>query len=327
MTDEDAGTPLVGERTDTDPAGGTGAGAPEPLVGDGVTPGIVRVGETVRRPVRPFSATVRAYLAHLHEAGFTDAPVPLGVDDQGREVLSFVPGDIPRNPLPAEATGDDVLVALAGLIRRLHDAAQGWEPPPDAVWGGIPGADTVDLPTVDEPAELVSHRDYCPGNVVFRDGLPAALIDFDLARPTTRLYDVVNALYWWVPLLDPRDRPPALAGSSAAHPSPAFAPGPASREARGYHPQRKASGFDAAHRVAVFADAYGLTGAQRAALVPLAARVIHRYHVGARAAARHDPVFRRMWERGVRDRMPRAEAWIAAEGPAIAERISGRRPV
>jgi hypothetical protein len=37
----------------------------EPLTGDGVTPGIVRIGDTVRRPQRPFSLTVQAYLAHL----------------------------------------------------------------------------------------------------------------------------------------------------------------------------------------------------------------------------------------------------------------------
>ena len=36
----------------------------EPLAGDGVTPGIVRIGDTVRRPVRPFTATIQAYLAH-----------------------------------------------------------------------------------------------------------------------------------------------------------------------------------------------------------------------------------------------------------------------
>src|SRR5260370_9070645 len=60
----------------------------------------------------------------------------------------------------------------------------------------------------DSAPELVSHRDYCPGNVVFRAGLPAALIDFDLAKPTTRLYDIANAPYWWAPLLHPADRPP-----------------------------------------------------------------------------------------------------------------------
>jgi hypothetical protein len=63
----------------------------EPLIADGVTQGIVRIGDTVRRPLRPFSLTVQAYLAHLRDVGFAGAPLPLGVDEQGREVLSFVP--------------------------------------------------------------------------------------------------------------------------------------------------------------------------------------------------------------------------------------------
>ncbi len=110
----------------------------ELLTGDGVTQGIVRIGDTVRRPLRPFSLTVQAYLAHLRDAGFTGAPLPFGVDEQGREVLSYVAGDVPRNPLPPETAGDEVLVALGRLIRTLHEASAGWVPPPDAVWGGTP---------------------------------------------------------------------------------------------------------------------------------------------------------------------------------------------
>ncbi|MEV5829789.1 aminoglycoside phosphotransferase family protein [Spirillospora sp. NPDC052242] len=243
--------------------------------------------------MRPFTGTIHAYLSHLHRAGFPAAPKPLGIDDQGREVLSFVPGDVPREPLPPWATGEDVLAALARLIRRLHDAAQGWAPPRDAVWATLPG--TQDIPLIDTDAELVGHRDYCPGNVVFRDGLPAALIDFDLARPTTRVYDIANALYWWAPLLHPEDRPPALAEA------------------------------DIPHRVAVFADAYGMSGEQRRELVPLAGRMVHRFHLASRASAEVDPVFRRFWDRGVKDRMPRAEAWLAREGPAIAARLTSSR--
>jgi hypothetical protein len=82
----------------------------------------------VRRPLRPFSLTVQAYLAHLHAAGFTGAPLPLGVDEQGREVLSFVPGEVHRHPLP-QAAGDDVLAAQDRLIRALHQASAGWVPP------------------------------------------------------------------------------------------------------------------------------------------------------------------------------------------------------
>src|SRR5260370_7551996 len=108
------------------------------MTGDGVTQGIVRIGETVRRPLRPFSLTVQAYLAHLRDAGFTGAPLPFGIDEQGREMLSFIPGDVPRNPLPPQTAGDDVLVALARLIRTLHEASAGWLPPPTPVSAAPP---------------------------------------------------------------------------------------------------------------------------------------------------------------------------------------------
>ncbi|GAA3684212.1 hypothetical protein GCM10022224_056070 [Nonomuraea antimicrobica] len=275
----------------TDPSRGIDQCDEVPLVGDGVTQEIVRVGDTVRRPVRPFSLTIQAYLAHLHAAGFSEAPVPLGLDERGREVLSFVPGDVPREPLPPETAREEVLVALAQLIRRLHDVAEGWVAPEGAVWGGIPGMRVRNSAPDGEPL-LVSHRDYCPGNVVFRDGRPAALIDFDLAKPTVD--DIANALYYWAPLMHPEDRAPAFRD------------------------------LDIPHRVAVFADAYGMTSEQRRVLVPAATTMIGRFHVNMRAAAERDPVFRRFWDEGVKDRLPRAEAWIQQEGPAITAGIAHR---
>ena len=261
--------------------------APEELLaGDGLTR-VVRVGRTVRRTPRPSTATVHAFLRHLHDAGFTDVPEPLGWDEQGREVLSFVEGDVPDNPLPAAATGVDVLEALGRLIRRLHDAAEGWVPPPDARFGAIPGVPPAGvLPLFDTP-ELVSHQDYAPGNVVFRDGLPAALIDFDLARPTTRVADAVNAVHWWGPLSHPADRAPSLVGA------------------------------DVAARVRAFADAYGMTPGQRAQLVPIAVRRAHNVPLTMRAAAEVDPVFRRWWDAGLEARLRRSQEWLAAEAPRL----------
>jgi Phosphotransferase enzyme family len=266
-----------------------GMGEGEPLSGGSDTEGIVRIGETVRRPLRPFSLTVQAYLARLRDVGFTGAPLPLGVDEQGREVLSFVPGEVHHHPVPPEAAGEDVLVALARLIRALHEASAGWVPPPGAVWGGSP----ANAGRVTERAGLVSHRDYATGNVIFRDGLPAALIDFGLARPATRVYDIANALWFWAPLKwgDPRDRPPALAGA------------------------------DIPHRVAVFADAYGMTAQQRADLAPLAVDIAHRYHEDSRASAGLSPVWHQAWE-GNKHTLSRAEAWVREMAPAIAARLS-----
>ena len=268
----------------------------EPLIADGFTEGIVRIGDTVRRPLRPFSLTVQAYLAHLRDAGFTGAPLPFGVDEEGREVLSFVSGDVARSLPPPEMAREEVLAALARLIRSLHEASTGWVPPHDAVWGGSPA--NPGRP-ITEPTELVSHRDYALGNVVFRGGLPAALIDFDLAKPTTRLYDIANALWYWAPLRDPRDRPPVLADA------------------------------DIPHRVAVFADAYGMTAQQRAGLAPLAVDIVRRYHEDSRISAKLDPVWRRAWEEcgglvGTPGKiyLPRAEAWLREMAPAITARLA-----
>jgi phosphotransferase family enzyme len=163
-------------------------------------------------------------------------------------------------------------------------------PPPGAVWGGTP----ANTGGITAGAELVSHRDYYPGNVVFRDGLPAALIDFDFAKPTTRLYDIANALWYWAPLRngDPRDRAPAFADA------------------------------DMVHRVAVFADAYGMTAEQRAEFGPFAVDLARRYHEDSRDSAELDPVYRKLWEDGAKDVLPRAEAWLSENAPAITARLT-----
>lgn len=259
----------------------------EQVLATGGVTHVVRVGQTVRRPVRPFTATIQAYLAHLRSRGFGECPEPLGYDDQGREVLTFVAGDVPVEPLPAQATTVEALEALGALIRRLHEAADGWNPPTGATWGRTPGVRPAGVvPLIDE-AELVSHMDYCPGNVVFADGRPAALIDFDLARPTTRVADVANALYWWAPLVDPQDRAPTLVEA------------------------------DVPSRVRAFADAYGMTVDQRARVVPLANRMVANFAITSQAAAEVDPVFRRWWDEGLCDKLPRAQAWLARHSAAL----------
>ena len=272
------GVPVV-----TDHGGDPG----ELLAHDGVSE-MWRTGRTVRRPCRPFTATVQALLGHLRSQGIDFVPGPLGYDDEGREVLSFVEGDVPTDPPPDTVWGAEVLVALAGLIRRLHDAAEGWRPPTDATWGSIPGQQHVAVPALFTRPELVAHQDYCPGNVVFRSGLPAAVIDFDLARPTSRVADCVNAGYWWVPLVDPADRRPA------------------------------ARDLDAGHRLRVFADAYGMSAAQRAEMVPVACQRARNSGVTMAAAAAADPIFNRWWTGGLRERTARSERWITSHADHLA---------
>jgi len=146
---------------------------------------VVRVGDTVRRPQGDWSPAVHALLLYFEAVGFDGAPRFLGIDAQGREILSFVEGDAGLAPVPP---ADDVLVELAILLRRAHEAVADFEPPADAVWftGG--------------EGPLICHRDLFPPNVILRDGRPVALIDWNFAGPAEPLDDVVSAASHWVPL-------------------------------------------------------------------------------------------------------------------------------
>src|SRR5215203_6145971 len=96
------------------------------------------------------------------------------------------------------AAGDDVLFEVGALIRRMHDAQRGFERPEDARWQTLPNAIPGD--------DVVCHNDVLGQNVVFRGGVPAALIDWELAAPGPRSVDLAAAAAWWVPLRPDDDR-------------------------------------------------------------------------------------------------------------------------
>jgi len=91
----------------------------EPLWGGRTTLGVVKIGETVRRPATPNSVFVRSLLMHLELSGFAGAPRYLGMDEDNRDVFSYLPGEVPSELGERE---DQVLQAAARLIRGFHDA-------------------------------------------------------------------------------------------------------------------------------------------------------------------------------------------------------------
>lgn len=159
----------------------------------------VRVGDTVRRSAGSSRAAVRTLLLHLESVGFDGAPRYLGTDELGREVLTWIDGDVPLPPYPAWAMTDRALTDLGGLIRRFHDATATFQSTTDD-WS-TQWADPVG-------GSVICHNDLFPENVVFRDGRVVALIDFDMAAPGRPLWDVAIAAEIWGPLGDPQRRDP-----------------------------------------------------------------------------------------------------------------------
>ena len=159
---------------------------------------VVRAGDTVRRPVGPQTPAVQAFLTHLERRGFAGAPRHLGYDEQGREVLTYVHGDVAHHAeVPDWCTTDDALVSVVRLVRGLHDAAREFMPPADANWAWPPPHEYR--------GDVVCHNDVCRENVVFRDGAAHALIDFDFAAPATPEWDAASVVRHWVLAL-PGDR-------------------------------------------------------------------------------------------------------------------------
>lgn len=159
----------------------------EVLVGGNVADGVVRIGQTVRKPVTPATPAVSGLLRHLTAVGSDDSPRHLGLDEAGRQVLEFVPG---VNAYTQPPLTSPELVRLGGLIRRLHDASETFGQPDDATW-------EVAIPA--DRAELICHHDLAPWNLV-RDGDRWVFIDWDGAGPGSRLWDLGYAAHGFVPL-------------------------------------------------------------------------------------------------------------------------------
>ncbi|MDQ6687453.1 MAG: aminoglycoside phosphotransferase family protein [Actinomycetota bacterium] len=156
-----------------------------PLSGGNTNPDVRRVGETVRRTAGPWTDSVHALLRHLAAVGFNAAPKALGRDVRGREVLTFVHGEVVHPDHRNLLAEPSALVDVARIIRRYHDAVASFVPPPGAIWQDI-AADPTRVP------EIICHNDFAPWNLIARsEGW--AFIDWDVAAPGRRYWDLAWA--------------------------------------------------------------------------------------------------------------------------------------
>jgi Ser/Thr protein kinase RdoA (MazF antagonist) len=210
---------------------------------------VVQVGDTIRRSTGPWSPAVHAVLRYLEQVGFDGAPRFLGIDDQGREVLTRLEGYTPPEAELPFIT-DERLAAVGRRIRELHVALAGFRLPPGVDWHRRVGsARGKDLP--------ICHLDIHPPNIVFSAGSPAGFIDWDLTGPAPHAWEIARAAWLLVPLSDD-----------------------ARCRAKGW-----AEPPDRLRRLRIFCDAYGLEQDDRRDFTGLAMRMARNCADQVRAAA------------------------------------------
>ena len=291
---------------------------------------VFREGDHVLRPTNPHTSTVHSLLDHLHQVGFGGAPYVVGIErvDGGVpsdmvfgeskpstfaggglvERLEFLDGDVPVPPFPVWSQSDAVLGSIAALMRVFHDATVGFVAHDGATWSdelvdpqgrsdsGHGGAKEVHRDSEDL---VICHNDICPENVVFRDGVAVALLDFDFAAPGRRVWDVACMARMCVPVETDED---------------------AARTGR--------RGLDPVSRLRVVADAYGLKGPERTELVDV---LSHQFEGDGTFVKRRvdagEPAFIEMWEAmGGQQRLDRRRRWFAAERPRFLAAMRGEPP-
>jgi Phosphotransferase enzyme family len=253
----------------------------------GNTSSVWRRGTTVRRSTGSWTPAVHRLLRHLEAAGFQGAPRVLGLDQQGREILTYLEGEVPVYPTPPELWSEEVLEEVAGLLRRLHDATIGLEVP-DSGWregAAAPGG-----------GEVICHNDVAHYNTVFRTGRPVAFIDWDFAAPGPRTWDLAFAAYPFVPLVPDH----AAVGLGAVLP------------------------VDRPGRLRRFCDAYGLV--DRAGLVNMVLRRVQAVcELIVGQAAKGDPHFQRHLAEGHLDGYQRDLVFIQSLKAPLQEALEAGR--
>jgi hypothetical protein len=152
--------------------------------------GATRVGRTVRRPTGPWTPAVHELLAYLGEQALRGVPQVHGLDDDGREVLTYVEGR--GVPVDNEVVLENVLTEAVAWLRDFHDIVEGFRPEGARQWrGGV-----AEL----EADQIICHHDPGAYNWIIQSGHFVAMIDWDMAGPGHPIDDLAFLAWTGVPL-------------------------------------------------------------------------------------------------------------------------------
>ena len=160
-------------------------GAVEVPLEGGKVGGAVLVGDTVRRPVGPWTPAVHALLEHLAPR-LPHVPQVLGFDERGREVLSYLPGRV--IDVRTEVLTLAQIASLTAWTRAFHGAVAGFHHPGPWRYFHLEGA------------TMIGHNDIAPFNSCYDGDELVGVFDWDMAGPSTPLYELAFIAWTCVPL-------------------------------------------------------------------------------------------------------------------------------
>ncbi|MRX71827.1 phosphotransferase [Bacillus lacus] len=253
----------------------------EKLTGGNVS-SVFRMGDTVRRELKSDSQKIHELLKHLENKGFENSPRFLGIDEKGREKLSFIDGEAGNYPLKEYMWSNEALQEIAKLLRNYHEAVCDF--PISGEWNPIDNTPNN--------KEVICHNDFAIYNIIFNNNKPVGIIDFDLAGPGPRLWDIAYTLYTCVPL------------SRLYHTE--------TGEAVYYDSERDAQGI--MERVKLFFESYGVKGIEEDYLNMVVLRLEGLCMTMKRKASEGDVAFQKMIDEGHYDHYQNEIKFICENG-------------
>lgn len=160
---------------------------------------LMRLGDYVLRPADE-DLSIEQLIIEVGKV-FTGIPKTFGRDSGGRLKLEWIEGESAETFDEDEERSRTRLLSVGVLLRELHDSTV-------SIASGIAATLRSSL----DPSgvrEVVCHGDAGPGNIVFRNGSAFALIDWEMAAPGRRSWDLATALRYWAPFRNPANKKPA----------------------------------------------------------------------------------------------------------------------
>jgi len=164
----------------------------EEKLAHGFVSSAVKIGDTVHRQTGAWTPTIHDLLSFLQAKGFAYSPKVLGMDEKGREILEFLPGESATRPWSSFMLKGEGLAQAAKMLRQYHEVVEGFEPGTDAEWrvGKLSK----------KPGQIIRHGDLGPWNTLWQGDTLTGLIDWDFAEPGEAITDLAQMAYYFVPL-------------------------------------------------------------------------------------------------------------------------------